>query len=186
MRPDIFEAVAPVCPRCLHQEGIPSAITIATREEMRGEHLWHGILHCTNQACWQEFPVIDGVRSLGQAESADADGRRLAQGKMMATRLLLTIGAAMIAAGVLLGVLSTSEVPNDPNIGAGVLVVLEVDLSEGRGADHVEAPWHRRARVFANVSPRHRRGADPVRAMPSVVALRRGLTPLLNGSATQE
>lgn len=61
MRPDIFNAVAPVCPRCLHQEGIPSAITIATREEMRGDHLWHGILHCTNQACWQEFPVIDGV-----------------------------------------------------------------------------------------------------------------------------
>ncbi len=23
--------------------------------------LWHALLHCSNETCWMEFPVIDGV-----------------------------------------------------------------------------------------------------------------------------
>ncbi|MEM1428461.1 MAG: hypothetical protein AAGG09_03280 [Pseudomonadota bacterium] len=36
-------------------------MVVATREEERAGHLWHGVLHCSNRACWMEFPVIDGV-----------------------------------------------------------------------------------------------------------------------------
>lgn len=61
MRPELFEELAPVCPRCLHHAGLASPIEIAVREEMRDGHLWHGTLHCSNHACWLEFPVIDGV-----------------------------------------------------------------------------------------------------------------------------
>ncbi|MCR8723348.1 class I SAM-dependent methyltransferase [Frigidibacter sp. ROC022] len=61
MRLAVFEALAPICPRCLHQLGRASPITIATREEMRAGDLWHGVLTCSNPECWLEFPVIDGV-----------------------------------------------------------------------------------------------------------------------------
>lgn len=61
MRPEIFEALAPVCPRCLHGGGGESPLRIGSAEAWRAGHLWHGILHCTNNACWAEYPVIDGV-----------------------------------------------------------------------------------------------------------------------------
>lgn len=61
MRLDHFEALAPLCPRCLHVAGVTSAIVIAERTEMRAGRLWHGILHCSNPDCWLEFPVVDGV-----------------------------------------------------------------------------------------------------------------------------
>ena len=61
MRPDIFEELAPVCPRCLHGSQIEAPLIVAARYEERAGHLWHGMLHCSNQACWMEFPVIDGV-----------------------------------------------------------------------------------------------------------------------------
>ena len=73
MRPDVFEALAPVCPRCLHGPGngaghggghgagTESPLVVAGRSEERGGRLWHGVLHCSNSACWMEFPVIDGV-----------------------------------------------------------------------------------------------------------------------------
>lgn len=61
MRLDLFEAFRPLCPRCLHQRGVHSPLIIASREEMRGGALWHGILHCPDAGCWLEFPVIDGV-----------------------------------------------------------------------------------------------------------------------------
>lgn len=61
MRLDLFERLAPLCPRCLHGEGRHSALVIADRAEMRDGRLWHGILHCANSACWMEFPVIDGI-----------------------------------------------------------------------------------------------------------------------------
>lgn len=61
MRPEVFEALAPLCPRCLHGGAGEAPLVIAERAEMRAGRLWHGILHCSNSACWSEFPVIDGV-----------------------------------------------------------------------------------------------------------------------------
>jgi len=61
MRRDVLAALEPVCPRCLHQSGLSAPLVVATAEEERAGHLWHGILHCSNRACWMEFPVIDGV-----------------------------------------------------------------------------------------------------------------------------
>lgn len=61
MRLQIFEALAPVCPRCLHGGAGEAPLTVATTAETREGRLWHGILHCSNHACWAEFPVVDGV-----------------------------------------------------------------------------------------------------------------------------
>lgn len=61
MRPEIFEELAPVCPRCLHGRAGEHPLVIAERVEERGDQLWHGILHCSNSGCWLEFPVVDGV-----------------------------------------------------------------------------------------------------------------------------
>ncbi|HET7410021.1 MAG TPA: methyltransferase domain-containing protein [Paracoccaceae bacterium] len=61
MRPDVFEALAPVCPRCLHGGAGEAPLRIGHAAETRAGRLWHGILHCSSSACWTEFPVIDGV-----------------------------------------------------------------------------------------------------------------------------
>lgn len=61
MRYELFEQLAPVCPRCLHLSGQQSPLKIAERLEERAGHLWHGLLHCTNEECWSEYPVIDGI-----------------------------------------------------------------------------------------------------------------------------
>lgn len=61
MRIELFEALEPVCPSCLHASQTESPLVIAERVEMRANLLWHGILHCSNPSCWMEFPVISGV-----------------------------------------------------------------------------------------------------------------------------
>ena len=61
MKTELFEALSPVCPRCLHADQTEAPLIIAERIEERAGHLWHGMLHCSNQACWTEFPVIDGI-----------------------------------------------------------------------------------------------------------------------------
>ena len=61
MRPEVFEALAPVCPRCLHGAGVEAPLTVGVAAETRGGRLWQGVLHCSNSGCWTEFPVIDGV-----------------------------------------------------------------------------------------------------------------------------
>ncbi len=61
MRKSIFDALAPVCPRCLHAEGAQSPLKLAQIYEERAGVIWHGVLHCSNPACWTEFPIIDGV-----------------------------------------------------------------------------------------------------------------------------
>lgn len=61
MRIELFEAIGPVCPSCLHAAQTQAPLRIAQRSEMRAGLLWHGILHCSNPSCWMEFPVIDGI-----------------------------------------------------------------------------------------------------------------------------
>ena len=61
MRLDLFEEIAPVCPRCLHFSQAIASLKVAERAEMRAGLLWHGVIHCSNSACWAEYPVIDGI-----------------------------------------------------------------------------------------------------------------------------
>lgn len=61
MRYSHFEALAPLCPRCLHQRGIAAPLVIAERAEERAGDLWQGRLICSASDCQLEFPVIDGV-----------------------------------------------------------------------------------------------------------------------------
>jgi SAM-dependent methyltransferase/uncharacterized protein YbaR (Trm112 family) len=61
MRPALFEALAPICPRCLHVTAIHAPLVMGAVEEERAGQVWHGVLTCSNRACWLEFPIIDGV-----------------------------------------------------------------------------------------------------------------------------
>lgn len=61
MRFGHFAALVPVCPRCLHTRGVTSPLVIAHQLVVEDDHLVQGILHCSDPACWQEFPVIDGA-----------------------------------------------------------------------------------------------------------------------------
>lgn len=76
MRLEIFEELAPVCPRCLHGGAGEHPVILAERAEERAGRLWHGILHCSNGACWMEFPVIDGVPVLVADPPAFLQGAR--------------------------------------------------------------------------------------------------------------
>ncbi len=60
MRKDVFEALSPLCPRCL-QAGTEAPVTINEIAEERAGRVWQGVLACSNSACWQEFPILDGV-----------------------------------------------------------------------------------------------------------------------------
>lgn len=61
MRRSHFEALAPVCPRCLHFRSAESPLVLAHVAASDGDHVVHGALHCSDPSCWLEFPVIDGV-----------------------------------------------------------------------------------------------------------------------------
>lgn len=61
MRWSHFEALAPVCPRCRSGRGdlVPLSVGAALEEEPG--ILVAGILHCTDDGCQQEYPVVDGI-----------------------------------------------------------------------------------------------------------------------------
>lgn len=61
MRYAHFEALAPLCPRCLHLRGVSARLILAERTEERASDLWQGRLCCSAPECQMEFPVIDGV-----------------------------------------------------------------------------------------------------------------------------
>lgn len=61
MRPEVFEALAPICPRCKHVDGEEHPLVLHERTEERAGLVWHGRIHCSNPACWQEFPILDGI-----------------------------------------------------------------------------------------------------------------------------
>ena len=64
MRLDTFEALAPICPRCLHTDGIEAPLKLASTYQARSDLVWQGMIHCSNTDCWMEFPIIDGIPAL--------------------------------------------------------------------------------------------------------------------------
>ncbi len=61
MRYSHLEALAPVCPACLHGSGNVSPVKVATAAIEVGGHLLQGILRCDDPACSREYPVLDGI-----------------------------------------------------------------------------------------------------------------------------
>lgn len=61
MRLGHFEALRPICPRCLVEQAAEVPLRIAVRDEEEGDVLVQGMLTCTSPACGQEFPVLDGI-----------------------------------------------------------------------------------------------------------------------------
>ncbi|NYZ17588.1 methyltransferase domain-containing protein [Azospirillum sp. RWY-5-1] len=61
MRRSHFEALKPVCPRCRQTRGVLSPLVLGLVEEEDAAGIRSGTLHCTDPACWLEFPIIDGA-----------------------------------------------------------------------------------------------------------------------------
>jgi len=56
-----FESLRPVCPRCRLQEAREAPLRVASRLVEEDEILIHGVLHCSEPTCQQEYPVVDGI-----------------------------------------------------------------------------------------------------------------------------
>ena len=61
MRRRHFEALRPVCPVCRGAKEPGHALCLAQVAREEKEHILEGALHCTNQNCLREFPIIDGI-----------------------------------------------------------------------------------------------------------------------------
>ena len=61
MRLRHFQDLAPVCPRCRVGGHGDAPLVLAETEQQEGDDVLAGILHCTRDACRQEFPIVDGI-----------------------------------------------------------------------------------------------------------------------------
>ncbi len=61
MRRQHFEALGPVCPRCLRDNGQPEPLEIEVITSESGDDVIEGILCCSAANCRLEYPVIDGI-----------------------------------------------------------------------------------------------------------------------------
>ena len=61
MRRRHFEALRPVCPVCRAVDGNGFSLHIAQVAHEQDEHIIEGALHCSNQNCLREYPIVDGV-----------------------------------------------------------------------------------------------------------------------------
>lgn len=56
-----FKTIAPICPRCRIDRSIDSSLVIANIITEEGDHIVEGILHCSDESCQIEYPIIDGI-----------------------------------------------------------------------------------------------------------------------------
>jgi len=61
LRRSHFEFFAPLCPRCLSAEGRHTRLELADVFSENDTGIGQGVLHCPNDTCRQEYPIIDGV-----------------------------------------------------------------------------------------------------------------------------
>lgn len=61
MRWTHFESLRPVCPRCRLENGREVPVRVASRLVEDSGLLIHGVLHCGEPSCQQEYPVLDGI-----------------------------------------------------------------------------------------------------------------------------
>ena len=56
-----FETIAPICPRCRIDRSIDSSLIIANIITEESNQIVEGILHCSDESCQIEYPIIDGI-----------------------------------------------------------------------------------------------------------------------------
>lgn len=56
-----FDAMQPQCPVCLTNNVGSSRLVIASVDRGNDDHIFEGVLHCSNQQCQREYPIIDGI-----------------------------------------------------------------------------------------------------------------------------
>ena len=61
MRLTHFESLQPVCPHCKQQHQHNTPLILATILQQEGDHIIEAVLHCSDQNCQMEYPVIDGI-----------------------------------------------------------------------------------------------------------------------------
>ncbi len=61
MRLQHFEALHPVCPRCLYERGVPASLVLAKVIIAYDDVVEEGVIHCSAPECMLEYPIIDGV-----------------------------------------------------------------------------------------------------------------------------
>lgn len=61
MRRSHFDTLQPICPRCRRDQhlAVPIALTTVLEEDKHG--IVQGILQCTGDTCYQEYPILDGI-----------------------------------------------------------------------------------------------------------------------------
>ena len=61
MRLQHFEALQPVCPRCLYERGVTAPLVLAKILIGHDDIVEEGVIHCSAAECMLEYPIIDGV-----------------------------------------------------------------------------------------------------------------------------
>lgn len=61
MRLRHFEALQPVCPRCLHERGVQAPLVLAKVLKANGDVVIEGVIHCSDTDCLLEYPIIDAI-----------------------------------------------------------------------------------------------------------------------------
>lgn len=61
MRRRHFETLRPFCPVCWKASDAASPLRIAQVIREEHDHIVEGALHCSNENCLREFPIIDGI-----------------------------------------------------------------------------------------------------------------------------
>lgn len=56
-----FEALKPVCPRCLRDAGVQAPLELGSVLDARDDLVFEGILLCPSPACRGEYPIVDGI-----------------------------------------------------------------------------------------------------------------------------
>jgi len=56
-----FEALHPVCPRCLYERGVSAPLILAKILIGHDDVVEEGVIHCSAAECMLEYPIIDGV-----------------------------------------------------------------------------------------------------------------------------
>lgn len=61
MRRGHFDALRPLCPRCLVERQVESPLDLAVVVSEDEGDVREGVLHCSDRSCYLEYPILDGI-----------------------------------------------------------------------------------------------------------------------------
>lgn len=61
MRHHQFDRLRPFCPHCLAEHGNFVPLNIGRVDRAQADQVIEGALHCTDPACFLEYPIVDGI-----------------------------------------------------------------------------------------------------------------------------